>query len=162
MKTVDRENGTYLVGADIAPGRYRTNSLSSFCSWSRLSGFGGSDIIDIDIPSGASAIVDIAPTDVGFETNGCGSWSTDLSPVTASPTGPFGDGTYLVGADIAPGRYRTTSLSSFCSWSRLSGFGGSDIIDIDIPSGASAIVDIAPTDVGFETNGCGSWSLLAG
>ena len=65
-------------------------------------------------------------------------------------------------ADIAPGRYRTTSLSSFCSWSRLSGFGGSDIIDIDIPSGASAIVDIAPTDVGFETNGCGSWSLLAG
>ena len=155
-------DGTYLVGADIAPGRYRTNSLSSFCSWSRLSGFGGSDIIDIDIPSGASAIVDIAPTDVGFETGGCGSWSTDLSPVTASPTGPFGDGTYLVGADIAPGRYRTTSLSSFCSWSRLSGFGGSDIIDIDIPSGASAIVDIAPTDVGFETNGCGSWSLLAG
>ena len=155
-------DGTYLVGADIAPGRYRTTSLSSFCLWSRLSGFGGSDIIDIDIPSGASAIVDIAPTDVGFETGGCGSWSTDLSPVTASPTGPFGDGTYLVGADIAPGRYRTTSLSSFCSWSRLSGFGGSDIIDIDIPSGASAIVDIAPTDVGFETNGCGSWSLLAG
>ena len=155
-------DGTYIVGVGIAPGRYRTNSLSSFCSWSRLSGFGGSDIIDIDIPSGASAIVDIAPTDVGFETGGCGSWSTDLSPVTASPTGPFGDGTYLVGADIAPGRYRTTSLSSFCSWSRLSGFGGSDIIDIDIPSGASAIVDIAPTDVGFETGGCGSWSLLAG
>ena len=153
-------DGTFVVGADIRPGRYRAVDLGAFCSWSRLSGFSGGfdDIIAIEIPQGASALVDIRPTDVGFESSGCGPWSSDLAAVTAGSTAPFGDGTYLVGVDVAPGTWRAPG-GEFCTWQRLAGFSGDfgELIAIDIVTGP-AIVSIAATDIGFSTTGCGSWT----
>ena len=153
-------DGTFVVGADIRPGRYRAVDLGAFCSWSRLSGFSGEfdDIIAIEIPQGASALVDIRPTDVGFESSGCGTWSSDLAAVTAGSTAPFGDGTYLVGVDVAPGTWRAPG-GEFCTWQRLAGFSGDfgELIAIDIVAGP-AIVSIAATDIGFSTTGCGSWT----
>ena len=155
-------DGTYRVGLDLAPGRYRTTTLGSGCSWQRLRAFGGGleDIIAITLPQGASALVDIAPTDLGFETSGCGTWTSDLSPASSAPSAPFGDGTYLVGVDIAPGTWRAPG-GGFCSWQRLAGFSGEldDIIAIELPDGAT-IVTIAESDAGFETAGCGVWQRI--
>ena len=155
-------DGTYRVGTEILPGRYRTTTLGDLCAWSRLTGFSGEfdDLIAIQLPDGASALVDIAPTDAGFQTSGCGTWTTDLTAVTTSPTAPFEDGTYLVGTDIAPGTWRAPG-GELCSWERLAGFSAefADIVAIELPDGPT-IVTVADTDVGFRTSSCGVWEPI--
>lgn len=74
----------------------------------------------------------------------------------------FGDGQYIVGVDIEPGRYKNDEVSSgFGYWARLSGFSGKldDIIANDNIEG-SVIVEISPNDFGFETNGAGTWTKI--
>jgi hypothetical protein len=152
-------DGTYTVGEDIQPGRYRARQLGNLCYWERLSGFSGdpNEIIANDIPVG-SAVVDILPGDAGFSSSGCGQWTADLSPITGSPSSPFGDGAYIVGVDIAPGTWSAPGGPT-CYWERRSGFSGAfdELLANDLPQG-SAIVTIAPADVGFSTHGCGEWS----
>jgi hypothetical protein len=104
-------------------------------------------------------VVTIAPSDVGFESNGCGTWSADLAAVTTSTSEIELDGTYIVGTDVAAGTWRSTG-GDLCYWARLSGFGGTlnDIVANDNAHGGPAIVTIAGSDIGFATSGCGSWS----
>lgn len=154
--------GQKIVGTDIAPGTYRTRTASPGCYYARLSGFGGTlgEIIANENANGP-AVVTIAKTDRGFESNRCGTWTADLSAITQSPTAPLaGDGIYIVGTDIAPGLWRADGVSS-CYWARLSGFGGSldEIIANDNAKG-TAMVQIGPSDKGFETSRCGTWSKV--
>ena len=120
------------------------------------------------------AVVDIAPADAGFRSEGCGVWSSDLAP-RASPGQPFGEGTFLVGPEVAPGRYRAESPTALCRWQRWKRFGGwpysqydygdfdelvgglAGVLWHDVPLG-QAIVDIAPSDAGFHSEGCGVWT----
>ena len=76
----------------------------------------------------------------------------------ATPNEAFGDGTWLVGDDIQPGRYRVVAEGS-CYWARLSGVTGDldDIITNEIGSGPT-YVQILPTDVAFKSTGCGMWT----
>jgi hypothetical protein len=154
-------DGIYAVGSEIAPGTYRLREPASFCYWSRLKGFGGTsdEIIANDVVSDAFAVVTIGTNDVGFESNDCGEWTKDLSPVTFSTSSIDFDGTYIVGKDIKSGTWRSTG-GDFCYWARLSGFGGTSgsIIANDIVSSGKTIVTIRSTDKGFETKGCGTWS----
>ena len=173
--------GVFLVGPEIAPGRYRATALSPECWWMRLRHFvpGERARTGTESHGGASAVVDIAPSDAGFYSRGCGAWSADLSPVL-KPGEPFGEGAFLVGAEIAPGRYRTTTPDRFCTWDRLNSFGGSTLHagerhgsdslgSVGFGGGlpiygdwqdesASAIVDIGPSDTGFLSFNCGTWS----
>lgn len=66
--------GTYIVGVDIAPGTYR--SRGSGCYWARLRGFSGSldEVIANGNPSG-QAVVTISRSDRGFQSTRCGTWS---------------------------------------------------------------------------------------
>ncbi|MEX1208395.1 MAG: calcium-binding protein [Acidimicrobiia bacterium] len=156
--------GTHQVGSDIQPGVYRNKNFSDFCYWERLSGFSGEfdDIIANDFTS-VSAIVTIKPSDAGFSGDGdCGSWTSNLSPVTASLTADFDPGTYIVGVDIAAGTWRNKNFSDFCYWERLSGFSGEfdDIIANDFTSDQS-IVTISASDVGFLADEeCGTWEKI--
>ena len=151
-------DGTHAVGKDIQPGTYRAADVPSMCYWSRQSGFGGSleEIIANENTSGPT-LVTIAPTDVGFETKGCGRWTTDLSPITASRTA-FDSGTYVVGTDIAPGTYRSAGGDG-CYWARLTGFGGTlpEVIANTNATGPT-VVTIAASDGGFTSNGCEPWT----
>ena len=72
-----------------------------------------------------------------------------------------GTGVYIVGEDIAAGTYSTEVTSLNCYWARLSGTGGDldDIITNNNVSEGQALVTIAESDVAFETNGCGEWTL---
>jgi hypothetical protein len=63
--------------------------------------------------SAGPSLVTILPKDVGFESNGCGEWSSDLSRITDSRT-RFNAGTYIVGTDIAPGTYRARQAGRDC------------------------------------------------
>jgi len=72
---------------------------------------------------------------------------------------PFdGDGIFVVGSEIAPGRYRSAS-SEACYWARLSAADGSvDAIIANGIDGGSHTVTIESSDKAFETMGCGTWS----
>ena len=151
-------DGTWLVGTEIAPGRYLA-SMADSCFWYRweyrFAGFGGYR------EAGRLTIVDIAPDDVGFTSIGCGVWSNDPAP-RVEPGQPFGDGTWLVGPEIAPGLYRADGAdASSCRWERLSDFRYHSEYywaPGNIDTGSRAFVDIAPGDAGFHTRGCGVWT----
>jgi hypothetical protein len=153
------DDGTFLVGTDIQPGRYITTGVD-LCYWARLKDASGSldGIIANDNASG-QAIVDIAPTDALFESNGCGRWSAYLPP--PAPSTSFSEGAFVVNQQIAPGRYQSSGGDG-CYWQRTTGFGGTldEIIANDNVTGPG-IVDIAASDVGFTSRGCGDWTLLA-
>jgi len=89
---------------------------------------------------------------------------------TSPPAGPltsFGDGTHEVGTgagQIPPGTYTATvpdQAFDLCYWARLKGFSGEGKDTIAFGAGNKGDkqrVTIAPTDKGFETKGCGTWS----
>lgn len=152
-------DGTFQVGKDIQPGTYRTRQASSGCYWARLSGFGGSvgEIIAND-NTDSPAVVTIAASDKGFESQNCGTWTQNLSQITKSKT-TFSDGTYVIGSDITPGTYKNTGNQG-CYYARLSGFGGTtDDILANNNTDAVAIVTIDASDKGFQSNGCGTWTM---
>jgi hypothetical protein len=73
-----------------------------------------------------------------------------------------GDGTFLVGSDVAAGRYKSGAPDSGnCYWARLSGTGDSfnDIIANNNSAGPS-VVTIRKTDAAFETSGCNEWTKV--
>jgi hypothetical protein len=82
--------------------------------------------------------------------------------VGANADGEWGPGDYMIGRDIEAGDY-VASNETGCSWQRLSGFGGeeSDVIASSTDTDVTDVtkVTIKDTDVGFRTQGCGSWSL---
>ena len=148
-------NGTYQVGIDWQPGRYRF-ATSGSCYWERLSGFSGE--ADDVIANGDNTllfIVDVADDDVGFHID-CRDGDTFLSEGQYAGITPdtdltgFANGVLEVGAgkDIEPGQY---SFSGSCYWARLAGFSGEtgDLI-ADGNEDGSFSVDIDPADVGFE------------
>jgi Predicted solute binding protein len=152
------DDGTYIVGKDIQPGTYRTRDASLNCYYARLSGFDGTvgDILannNTDNP----AIVTISPSDKGFQSTNCGTWTKDLSAITTSKA-TFGDGMYIVGTDIQPGTYKSSGQSN-CYYARLSGFGNTtdDILAND-NTDTPAIVTISDGDAGFQSNSCGIWT----
>jgi hypothetical protein len=152
-------DGTYKVGSDIQPGTYRTRVASSGCYYERMRDFtGGFDSILANDNTDGPAIVTILPTDVGFTSNRCGTWTQDLSPIITSKTS-FSEGTYIVGTDIQPGTYRSSGQDS-CYWSRLADFtNGSSSIIANGNSATPTIVTITATDRGFSSKRCGTWTL---
>jgi hypothetical protein len=153
-------DGTHRVGEDIQPGTYRTREGSSGCYYARLSGFGGGaeEILSNEVTD-APSIVTIEPTDAGFQSRRCGTWTQDLSPITTSTTS-FEDGTYFVGTDIEPGTYRSSG-SSGCYYARLAGFsGGFENLIANEVTDTPSIVTIESTDAGFQSKKCGTWTRV--
>jgi len=131
------------------------------CYWARLGGFSGSldDILENNNTSGP-AIVTILPTDKGFQSSRCATWTNDLTAITPSRTSPFaGEGTYQVGIDIAPGTWRASNAGS-CYWARLSNFSGGGVRGIIANENGVGTVTIAASDKGFETSRCGTWTKV--
>ena len=153
-------SGQRQVGTEVVAGAtYRTRTGSDNCYWERLSGFGGTlDDIEANENTDGPAVVTIGAGDVGFNSRRCGTWTQDLSPITAGPDEPFGDGTYIVGVDINPGLWKSDGGDS-CYWARLRGFSGTlrDIIANDNVDGP-ALVQINAGDRGFlSSSRCGTW-----
>jgi hypothetical protein len=72
----------------------------------------------------------------------------------------MGDGTWRVGEEVVPGTYRAPGGGN-CYWERLSNFSG-DLGGI-IANGfadRNPTVTIAPSDVGFHSNNCGTWTKI--
>ena len=83
--------------------------------------------------------------------------TTTTAPANTSET--FATGTWVVGSQIQPGVWMTSSTER-CRWDRLSSFDGAyeSIIEWDSLSG-NIIVEIKNTDTGFYSDeDCGTWS----
>ena len=147
------------------PGRYFTDPLSG-CYWERQSGLGGSfgEILANEFLgfNAGQWIVDILSSDRAFEMiSDCGTWSTSPRGGLQADIRP---GMWLVGSQIAPGRYRTNA-SSGCYWERMKHFQGTinGIIDNEfVSSGGQQLVEIRASDVGFESDDyCGIWTRVS-
>ena len=146
-------DGIFRVGVGgITPGTYRTAGTAS-CYWARMAVFGGSAIL-ANYSGAGPAVVTILPTDGGFKSTGCGTWVLNAAAV---PTSSPGDGTWRVGIDVKPGTYRSPGGEA-CQWARLSGFVGNSQIVSHVGPGAN-VVTIEPTDLGFQSYKCGSWTV---
>ena len=162
-------DGLYFVGTEIEPGIYRTKGTDTSlfgCSWQRLSGFSAESdnlIVNYYDDHGMPTIVEIAKTDKGFQTKGCGQWYAASVPIT-DDADSFSDGAFIVGTDIQPGTYRS-SASWGCYWERLSGFTRNfhhgRLFDLDkelIANSRNTVATIKPTDKGFVSFQCLKWT----
>ena len=127
--------------------RLPTTTATAECVWS----FG------YWLPDGGAAssmaIALIDPEHRTFVSRSCGVWEKDPAPLI-EPGQPFGDGAWLVGSEVAPGRYRATAPTDGCRWERLGrraygwpGAGGA-------PSARTAVL-INAGDAAFFSRGCG-------
>lgn len=88
---------------------------------------------------------------------------TEQAPAQPAQSGPrttFSAGTYEVGADIEPGKYKTTgpAAGGSCYWARLKNTdGGFDAIIANGNTEGPATVTIAKSDAAFETTDC-TWT----
>ena len=66
-----------------------------------------------------------------------------------------------MGTDVQPGTYRNSRAGRDCYYARLSGFTHAlnDII-ANNNTESPAIVTIAPSDRGFTSTGCGTWTRV--
>ena len=156
------ESGRWIVGEDIAAGRYFTDPASG-CYWERLRGLGGTieDVlanrfIEFDA---AQEIVDIGEGDTAFTADAeCGGW--DMNPRPGPAAGVITPGRWLVGEQVEPGEYGADAAHG-CYWERLGSFAGT-IAGIRandfVENGGRVIVRIARSDVGFHADAdCGRW-----
>jgi hypothetical protein len=88
-----------------------------------------------------------------------------MLPKPHIPVATFGDGKYEVLTDIVAGEYKSTgnATGNKCYWARLKDFKGevTSIIAMRYDNNGPDVVVIAPTDKGFETSNCGTWTLVA-
>lgn len=95
--------------------------------------------------------------------------ATYSPPVTMTPTvpvipdGTITDGTYEIGVDVAPGKYKTSGPADtrywpMCYWARLKDTTGDHgtIIANDNIKGQTTVT-IKDSDGAFETSGCAPW-----
>ncbi len=156
--------GTFRIGTGagaVPSGRYLAPNVTN-CGWQRLSAQSGPGNVLAEGTVNGQAIVDILSTDAYFASTSCGTWTGYVAP--AQVVSQFGEGQWVVGApgtgEIAAGRYQTSGGGQ-CSWARVKDFAknaDSDITSGQLPSGGT--VDIAATDAGFTSAGCGTWTKI--
>lgn len=116
---------------------------------------GGSTSAPVARPATATA----APAGPAFTYTPAPAPARVTTPAAApEPTG-ITEGTYEVGADVAPGKYKTAgpdSGSGHCYYARLKNSDGFNIIDNDLKEGPMSVT-IKASDYEFETNGCQPW-----
>jgi hypothetical protein len=136
--------GTYIVPDEVAADTYR---LAGYAA--RLDD--ELEIIDnYLIGDNGFGIVIVLPTDSYLEVDGgvvtVEAFGHPLDPIAEE----FTSGVYLVGFDIAPGRYRVQPEDGTSYWARLDGT--LDIIDNDLSDGATIVI-VKQSDFALEFTG---------
>lgn len=152
-----KNNGVYLVGVDIMPGRWETTGSSEYCHWQRTSAEGAT----LDTHYGASGgTITVQATDYVIQLFSCGDLiyvENRVPELAPDAYDPKGDGFYTVGIEIAPGRWRSTGSGDGCYYSLNDAY--QDINENHF--GESGItITVQPTDYEVEFDECGTWEYL--
>ncbi|MFJ8786359.1 hypothetical protein [Streptomyces sp. NPDC102476] len=156
-------DGDFQVGSDIKPGTYRTTGNDDgMCYWERAKDASGEmdSLLANDNVTGTSYVT-VKATDKLFKSSDCNDWEAVDEKAKGSPaTRMSGDGgMFAVGADIAPGTYKSTgNTDDSCYWERTKNaeHGIESILANDNVNGM-AVVRISASDAYFKTNGCKDW-----
>ncbi|MEV7736930.1 hypothetical protein AB0O75_33390 [Streptomyces sp. NPDC088921] len=156
-------DGDFQVGSDIKPGTYRTTGNGDgMCYWERAKDASGEmdSLLANDNVTGTSYVT-VKATDKLFKSSDCNDWEAVDEKAKGSPaTRMSGDGgMFAVGADIAPGTYKSTgNTDDSCYWERTKNaeHGVESILANDNVNG-TAVVRISASDAYFKTNGCKDW-----
>ncbi|MFF1296764.1 MULTISPECIES: hypothetical protein [unclassified Streptomyces] len=156
-------DGDFQVGSDIKPGTYRTSGNDDgMCYWERAKDASGEmdSLLANDNVTGTSYVT-VKASDKLFKSSDCNDWEAVDTKAKGSPAATMtGDGgMFGVGADIAPGTYRSTgNKDDMCYWERAKDaeHGLDSIIANDNVTG-SAVVTISASDTYFKTSGCTDW-----
>ena len=155
--------GMYQVGVDIRPGIYRADGNDGRCFWFTISDFDHRPALDNLITwwKVGEPVVEIPRDTVGFYSVRCGTWDERLGESATEPMLEFGDGSYLVGLDIAPGVYAADAGEGMCNWFRTAPFGETEPNNSGgYVSAGRQIARVLSTDAGFYSHGCGTWEPL--
>ena len=150
-------DGFYLVGVDIAPGKWQSTGTKDGCYWERSNA--KQDILGNHFGF-AGGTVFVHLTDFQIEFDDCGAWIyvEGMEQVLADDaTEPKRDGFYTVGVEIEPGQWRSTGNGDSCYWARLDQY--QNIIDNHFGNAGGAVT-IRSSDYEFGTEGCGRWDYL--
>ena len=157
-------DGSHLVGIDIAPGTYTTNSKDQDCRWFRTATFAATTPDNSGgYVSNGQQIATILPSDNGFFSQGCGTWKPFATTEKLhKPANNILQGTYAVGINIQPGTYIADTIPDrICRWFLLSGFAGREADIISSGNGIlRGIAQIPPNVVGFRSVDCQQWSQI--
>ncbi|MFF4547550.1 hypothetical protein [Streptomyces sp. NPDC001435] len=160
-------DGDFQVGSDVKPGTYRTSgNTDDMCYWERAKDASGEmdSLLANDNVSGTSYVT-VKPTDKLFKSSGCKDWeAVDPKAKGSRASTMDGDGgMFKVGADIAPGTYRSTgNADDSCYWERTKDAEhGLDSIIANNNVTGTAVVTISSSDAYFKTAGCGDWKKTA-
>ncbi|MFF0017173.1 hypothetical protein [Streptomyces sp. NPDC005374] len=156
-------DGDFQVGSDVKPGTYRTTgNRDGMCYWERAKDASGEmdSLLANDNVTGTSYVT-VKATDKIFKSSDCNDWAAVDEKAKGSPAaGISGDGgMFRVGADIAPGTYRSTgNTDDSCYWERAkdADHGIDSILANDNVNG-TAVVKISASDAYFKTDGCKDW-----
>lgn len=157
IMTSPKGNGFYLVGVDIAPGKWESTGTGTRCYWARYDS--SQDLLGNHYGY-AGGTVTVRGTDHQVEFDDCGTWyyveGADR-PLTEDAAEPKDDGFYTVGVEIATGQWRSTGTGDSCYWARLDGYQG--ILDNHFGmSGGTITIWASDYEVVFDD--CGTWEYL--
>ncbi|WP_406330596.1 hypothetical protein [Streptomyces sp. NBC_00203] len=162
-KVAFKGDGDFQVGSDIKPGTYRTTgNTDDMCYWERAKDASGEvdSLLANDNVSGTSYVT-IKASDKLFKSSGCKDWEAVDAKASGSPASQIkgNGGMYRVGADIAPGTYKSTgNADDSCYWERDKDATHSmDSIVANNNVTGTAVVTISAGDGYFKTTGCGDW-----
>jgi hypothetical protein len=162
-KVAFKGDGDFQVGTDIKPGTYRTTgNTDGMCYWERAKDASGElgSLLANDNVSGTSYVT-VKASDKLFKTSGCEDWEAVGAKASGTPASRIkGDGgMYRVGADIAPGTYKSTgNADDSCYWERDKDATHSlNSIAANNNVTGTAVVTISAGDGYFKTTGCGDW-----
>ena len=151
---------TLRVGEDageIEPGLYANDADADVdCHWERR------DPFQTMLTNGSAphALVEMRGNEELFS-QGCGKWHLYVAPPEEVTI--FDDGDWLVGRDIAPGRYRSTPPVGLgegdCTWETAAGFLHEleEVVSSGFPTGPSVVYVVAGER--FSSVGCGTWVI---
>lgn len=136
--------GDHIVGPDFAAGQYRAEVKASMIALCTISQKNGDDILDIRVSSEGSVIFtvqDVADSVVSF--SGCENIALAANVVRANPA-EITNGDWLVGAELAPGRYSgTVDTASIVALGTISQTNGTSVVDINTGTEGTVILDVA-------------------
>ena len=153
--------GTPLMHNQMPPGLWRSLGGDQ-CTWARVRTNGA--LAGRNIRTNGPQYMQVDVGDVGTAIGSCLPFWQQPGPFAkplVQPGSDFGDGDFLVDYEVRPGTY-TAPGGAQCNWAAVSGFHGNDSGGgnpdfIRGGGGGAPTAQIASSDYGFTSQGCGTW-----